>query len=598
MDNIKLSPLSCSELANDPTLSGSAAGCNSTKKLLLVDIRPSAQHCSKHIVHSENVNFSSILLRRLLKGVVELSSLLQYDQALHERLACRDSEEERLVLLDSCSSKDSIRTDLVKHGNILAETKHGKESDCRVYFVDGGFESFSAAYPHLCVSSSNTGKKMHSPLGISVSASLPIFSLSNRRPQLQKLRTPSEDSGNRFGPPVEILPHLVLGSAKDSSNLTQLRKMGVTAVLNVSHNCPNHFESLLDYKCIAVQDSYQADLLSKMEAAIEFIDSVKAKNGCVFVHCHAGISRSATISISYIMKTMNWELSRAYEFVKQKRPCISPNLHFMGQLLEFEKQLKGKGHLEVMEMEQQSPCDSCTPNSDVSMPLPCHTNSTQSTLSCVGTSPLQSFSVPICQTTSPMDECDNFFCSSTLSLPSASAPSSLNFDNTDNTGSDDLLQQNHLPQVSCFPGGGEQRVIPSKPNSLPLFQVCQSLTCGRTDPLQLLHFTGGGGGERRAPPPKPTTLPLSQVQHSHTCTSNEGSAHRLKRQRSTPQNSVSLPTTPDTHYKNHLLSSSSSTSSIRVAPYSLQNSPCRVVARLGSRSETCLNYPHNAELSM
>lgn len=47
--------------------------------------------------------------------------------------------------------------------------------------------------------------------------------------------------------------------------------MGVTAVLNVSHNCPNHFDSLLEYKNIAVQDSYQADLLSKMEAAINFI---------------------------------------------------------------------------------------------------------------------------------------------------------------------------------------------------------------------------------------------------------------------------------------------------------------------------------------
>lgn len=290
--DIKLSPLSCSDLANDSMLGVGSTTC-SKKKFLLVDIRPSAQHCSKHVLHSQNVNFSSILLRRLLKGVVELSTLLQYDQALYERLTCRNSEEEWLVLLDSCSSSDSIRTDLIKHGNILAKTQHSKESDSRVYFIDGelkikndkqwsstfnhvflslyilgGFESFSAAYPHLCVS---TGKKRHSPLGISVSASLPIISLSKKRSQLQKMRTPSEDSGNHFGPPVEILPYLVLGSAKDSSNLTQLRRMGVTAVLNVSHNCPNHFESLLDYKCIVVQDSYQADLLSKMEAAIEFI---------------------------------------------------------------------------------------------------------------------------------------------------------------------------------------------------------------------------------------------------------------------------------------------------------------------------------------
>ena len=122
----------------------------------------------------------------------------------------------------------------------------------------------------MCASSSNIGKKIHPPLRVSVTTNFPILSLTNKRQQLH--RTPSEDSSSdHFGPPVEILPHLILGSAKNSNNLTELRKMGVTAVLNVSHNCPNNFESLFEYKNIEVQDSYQADLLSKMEEAIHFI---------------------------------------------------------------------------------------------------------------------------------------------------------------------------------------------------------------------------------------------------------------------------------------------------------------------------------------
>lgn len=136
----------------------------------------------------------------------------------------------------------------------------------------GGLDVMSAEYPHLCVSSSV--KKTHSPLGISVSASLPIFNLSGvkcKKLLYSKVQTPTASDDNQFGPPVEILPHLILGCARDSSNLTVLRKKGVTAVLNVSHNCPNHFESLLEYKCIPVQDSYQADLLSKMDAAIDYI---------------------------------------------------------------------------------------------------------------------------------------------------------------------------------------------------------------------------------------------------------------------------------------------------------------------------------------
>lgn len=127
----------------------------------------------------------------------------------------------------------------------------------------------STENPHMCTSSSV--KKAHSPLGISVSANLPIFDLSKKSKKYPKLQTPSGSEDGQFGPAVEVLPHLVLGCAKDSSNLTELRKKGVTAVLNVSHNCPNHFESLLEYTCIPVQDSYQADLLSKMDAAIDYI---------------------------------------------------------------------------------------------------------------------------------------------------------------------------------------------------------------------------------------------------------------------------------------------------------------------------------------
>lgn len=57
------------------------------------------------------------------------------------------------------------------------------------------------------------------------------------------------------------------------------------------------------------------------------------------MHCHAGVSRSATVCMAYIMKALDYDLRSAYDFVKSKRPCVSPNLHFMGQLLEFEKRL-------------------------------------------------------------------------------------------------------------------------------------------------------------------------------------------------------------------------------------------------------------------
>lgn len=68
-----------------------------------------------------------------------------------------------------------------------------------------------------------------------------------------------------------------------------------------------------------------------------FSDEVKKLQGRVLVHCYAGISRSATICLAYIMKSKRLTLDTAFDFVKSKRNVISPNLNFMQQLMEFER---------------------------------------------------------------------------------------------------------------------------------------------------------------------------------------------------------------------------------------------------------------------
>lgn len=64
----------------------------------------------------------------------------------------------------------------------------------------------------------------------------------------------------------------------------------------------------------------------------------------MLVHCRGGRSRSATIVIAYLMRTFNWSLQQAYDFVQARNPKISPNLGFMGQLINFENRLRMGGH--------------------------------------------------------------------------------------------------------------------------------------------------------------------------------------------------------------------------------------------------------------
>lgn len=124
MNSINLVPISCCQLVKR------AGEC------LVVDTRPSSQHCCKHLKNSENINFSNILLRRLLKGVVQLSTLIP-SQELSQKLSLRDSEKIALVVYDSSSKLDSVKTELLRHAEVLARTDLGKTSDKTVYFLDG-----------------------------------------------------------------------------------------------------------------------------------------------------------------------------------------------------------------------------------------------------------------------------------------------------------------------------------------------------------------------------------------------------------------------------------------------------------------------------
>lgn len=137
---------------------------------------------------------------------------------------------------------------------------------------------------------------------------------------------------------MEILPHLFLGSCSHASDLQGLQACGITAVLNVS-SCPNPFEGLFRYKCIPVEDSQVVEISAWFQEAIGFIDSVKSSGGRVLVHCQAGVSRSATICLAYLIQSRRVRLEEAFDFVKQRRGVISPNFSFMGQLLQFETQV-------------------------------------------------------------------------------------------------------------------------------------------------------------------------------------------------------------------------------------------------------------------
>lgn len=67
-----------------------------------------------------------------------------------------------------------------------------------------------------------------------------------------------------------------------------------------------------------------------------FILQIALEGGNTLVHCVAGVSRSVSICLAYLMKHHDMSLKEAYKYVERRRPCIKPNNSFFKQLIDFE----------------------------------------------------------------------------------------------------------------------------------------------------------------------------------------------------------------------------------------------------------------------
>ncbi|XP_070264429.1 dual specificity protein phosphatase 4 isoform X1 [Myotis yumanensis] len=329
----ELREMDCSvlkRLMNRDENGGGALGLLSGGKCLLLDCRPFLAHSAGYIRGSVNVRCNTIVRRRA-KGSVSLEQILPAEEEVRSRL--RSGLYSAVIVYDERSPRaESLREDSTVSLVVQALRRNAERTD--ICLLKGGYERFSSEYPEFC---SKTKALAAIPPAVppSTAESLDLGCSS--------CGTPLHDQvcGGFFSEfcfqRLWILGWVV--SAYHAARRDMLDALGITALLNVSSDCPNHFEGHYQYKCIPVEDNHKADISSWFMEAIEYIDAVKECRGRVLVHCQAGISRSATICLAYLMMKKRVRLEEAFEFVKQRRSIISPNFSFMGQLLQFESQV-------------------------------------------------------------------------------------------------------------------------------------------------------------------------------------------------------------------------------------------------------------------
>lgn len=133
-----------------------------------------------------------------------------------------------------------------------------------LFLLTGGFRKFQAEYPNLCETNLDGSKMMLGLGGLRISSDSSDME-SDIDWDLNSTTTDSDSSplsNTHSSFPVEILPHLYLGCAKDSTNLDVLEEYGIKYILNVTPNLPNLFEKAgeFKYKQIPISDHWSQNL--------------------------------------------------------------------------------------------------------------------------------------------------------------------------------------------------------------------------------------------------------------------------------------------------------------------------------------------------
>ncbi|GAB0099704.1 dual specificity protein phosphatase 18 [Sergentomyia squamirostris] len=134
-----------------------------------------------------------------------------------------------------------------------------------------------------------------------------------------------------------ILPCLYLCGA-GAARPEIMTQLGVTLVINVAPELPD--TPLPDptpaYMRVAILDKGENDILQHFDDVTERIHAERHRGGVTLIHCVAGVSRSTSFCLAYLVRHLQMTLRDAFLYVKATRPQIRPNVGFFHQLISYE----------------------------------------------------------------------------------------------------------------------------------------------------------------------------------------------------------------------------------------------------------------------
>lgn len=231
------------------------------KTFLLLDCRTQTEYSKSHIKGAISIFLPSLMLRRLKAMKLNIMCIIQNNEA-KERFN-RHWRTRPVVLYDeNVDAQNSTPTSII---SLLF--KKLKQDGAKPFILSGGFKSFAEKFPDLC-----------ERLEVDTNSDSDLTGLCNLKiSEDSAYGTCDSENGDLDSPtshvPVEVIPNLYLGNAKNSADLDVLKNYGITYILNVTPNVPNKFEgdNTFKYMKIPISDHLSQNLSRFFPQAIAFI---------------------------------------------------------------------------------------------------------------------------------------------------------------------------------------------------------------------------------------------------------------------------------------------------------------------------------------
>ncbi|ORX56247.1 hypothetical protein DM01DRAFT_1334735 [Hesseltinella vesiculosa] len=145
--------------------------------------------------------------------------------------------------------------------------------------------------------------------------------------------------------PSRMLPFLYLGNLNHATNPAMLKALGISYVVSVGENADLNNQDFQHLFLDNLYDDGIDSVKSQYDRTVAFVDEAHKRGAKCLIHCRVGVSRSAALTIAYVMHHFEpLSLVAAYTLVRARRlnVIIQPNLKFMYELLQLEQQLTGR----------------------------------------------------------------------------------------------------------------------------------------------------------------------------------------------------------------------------------------------------------------